>query len=63
MAGHADRIFVDVWMCQVQFRSCGSDIGHMTLWSHDNDFGSNHMTTVAVCPWVPDLVTSSKQNG
>ena len=28
-AGHADRIFVDGWMCQVQFRSCGTDIGHM----------------------------------
>ena len=29
MAGHADGIFVDGWMCQVQFRSCGSNIGHM----------------------------------
>ena len=29
MAGHADGIFVDGWLCWVQFRLCGSDIGHM----------------------------------
>ena len=29
MAGHADGIFVDGWLCWVQFRSHGSDIGHV----------------------------------
>ena len=31
LAGHADGIFVDGWLCWVQFRSHCSDIGHMIL--------------------------------
>ena len=31
MAGHADGIFVDGWLCWVQFRSHGSDIGHVIM--------------------------------
>ena len=31
MTGHADGIFEDVMMCWVQFRSRGSDIGHVIL--------------------------------
>ena len=31
IAGHSYGIFVDGWMCMVQFRSHGSDIGHVIL--------------------------------
>ena len=39
MAGHADEIFVGVWMCWILFRSCDSDCGHVIMicvQSHDH---------------------------
>ena len=30
-AYYADVVLVDVWMCMVQFRSCGYDVGHVIL--------------------------------